>query len=198
MQRSQPKMLLIADQRSKRPAARPVSATVAAVVPAKRSKTKAKPGKKVEQPQLTYRPRMSQDDAYILELTRQQLGEVHAQAFGEAFPDEQFLHYIQSGAPTYMILHKGKTIGYYSYLVGPDAKMHISALVIDPKHQSQGIGKAVMKQLEEQAVLQGVRTMEVFVQESNSTSVAFTKSLGFQEVYRFPPHTIGFQKQVGN
>jgi len=148
--------------------------------------------------ELSYRPRTLQDDAYILQLTRSQLGTIHEQAFGQPFPDQQFLQYIQSGAPTIVIEQKGKPIGYYSYLIGPDAKMHVSAMVIDPAHQSSGIGKRVMAKLEEDAIAQGVRTLEVFVQENNSPSLAFTRSLGFQEVFRIEPNTIGFQKRIGN
>jgi ribosomal protein S18 acetylase RimI-like enzyme len=145
---------------------------------------------------LHYRPRAAQDDAYIVQLTRQQLGTVHERAFGQPFPDEQFLRYIQSGAPTVVIEQKGKPIGYYSYLVGQNGKMHISAMVIDPAHQSSGIGKMVMAKLEEDAAKQGVRVLEVFVQENNAQSLAFTRSLGFREVYRIEPNTIGFQKQL--
>ena len=145
---------------------------------------------------LEYRLRTVEDDPYILQLTRQELGETHVRAFGEPFPDQDFLRYIQSGAPTYLIESKGNKLGYYSYLVGPDQKMHISALVIDPKWQSTGIGKSVMEQLGRVAKSAGVKIIEVFVQESNTRSIEFTKSLGFSEVYRFPPVTICFQKQI--
>lgn len=146
---------------------------------------------------VTYRNRTPQDDAYILQITRQQLGTVHEQAFGEPFPDVQFMRYIQSGAPTFMVLQNERPIGYYSYLLGHDKKMHISALVIEQEFQSKGIGSEVMKHLEADAMLQGVQLLEVFVQETNKTSLAFTKSLGFQEVFRVTPFTIAFQKKIG-
>ncbi len=145
---------------------------------------------------LQYRLRTADDDAYILQLTRQELGETHARAFGEPFPEQNFLRYIQSGAPTYLIEQGGNKMGYYSYLIGPDQKMHISALVIEPKWQSAGLGRSVMDQLEGVAKSHSVKVMEVFVQDNNARSLEFTKSLGFQEVYRFPPNTICFQKQI--
>lgn len=74
--------------------------------------------------------------------------------------------------------------------------MHVSALVIDPQHQSDGVGTQVMKNLEEHARTHGVHTMEVFVQDVNAKSLAFTKKLGFIEVYRIPPNTICFQKPL--
>lgn len=145
---------------------------------------------------LTFRGRTPADDDYIMQLTEEQLGSVHQLAFGEPFPREQFLQYIQSGAPTVVVERNGKRLGYYSYLVGPDGKMHVSAMVIDPHHQSNGVGTQVMKQLEAQALKQGVHTLEVFVQANNERSLAFTRKLGFNESFRLEPNTMVFQKQL--
>ncbi|MDQ0189980.1 GNAT family N-acetyltransferase [Alicyclobacillus cycloheptanicus] len=145
---------------------------------------------------LSYRPRTPEDDAYIVQLTEEQLGTVHQQAFREPFPRDQFLRYIQSGAPTFLIERNGKRIGYYSYLIGPDAKMHIGAMVVEPNYQSDGIGTKVMQKLEEDAQRAGVQVMEVFVQNSNERSMAFTRKLGFQEVFRIDENTVCFQKRV--
>ncbi|QQE80236.1 GNAT family N-acetyltransferase [Alicyclobacillus sp. SO9] len=160
-----------------------------------RGKSKAK-ATKTKKPELQFRPRVVEDDTYILQLTEEQLGQIHQQTFGEPFPREQFMSFIQSGAPVTVFESDGKRIGYYSYLVGPDQKMHISSLVIDKAFQSKGVGTAVMKHLEQEAVQRGVQTMEVFVQAANERSVQFTKSLGFLEAFRVPPNTIAFQKQV--
>ncbi len=149
-------------------------------------------------PALTFRPRTEADDEYIVQLTEEQLGEVHQQAFAEPFPREQFRQYIQSGAPTTVVEHRGKRIGYYSYLIGPEGKMHISALVIDRSEQSDGVGTAVMEKLEQEAAARGVHTLEVFVQANNARSVEFTRKLGFNEVFRLPPNTICFQKRIGS
>lgn len=145
---------------------------------------------------IAFRPRLIEDDDYILQLTESQLAAVHQQAFGEPFPREQFLRYLQSGAPTVIVEKDKKRIGYYSYLVSHDGKMHVSAMVIDPAHQSDGIGTGVMKRLEQDAQAIGVHTLEVYVQENNARSLAFTRKLGFVEVYRVTPDTICFQKQV--
>lgn len=145
---------------------------------------------------LSYRIRTVDDDAYIVQLTEEQLGSVHQQAFQEPFPRDQFVRYLQSGAPTYLIERNGKRIGYYSYLIGPDAKMHISAMVIEPTYQSDGVGTQVMQKLEEDARRAGVQVMEVFVQSSNQRSMTFTSKLGFQEVFPVDRNTTCFQKRV--
>lgn len=166
---------------------------------ASRAKSKrTKPAAKTQQakPTLQFRQRVPEDDAFILKLTEDQLGQVHQEAFGEAFPREQFMYYIQSGAPVTVFEAKGEKIGYYSYLVGHDGKMHISALVIDPAYQAKGIGTTVMKHLEEEALRRGVQLLEVFVQTNNEKSIEFTKQLGFTEAFRIPPNTISFQKRI--
>lgn len=163
---------------------------------AKRLNRKSAKGAVHSEPILAFRPRTPADDDYILQLTESQLAAVHQQAFGEPFPREQFLRYVQSGAPTVIVERSKKRIGYYSYLVSPDGKMHVSAMVIDPAHQSDGIGTTVMKKLEDDAQTNGVHTLEVFVQAGNEKSLAFTKKLGFVEVYRVAPDTICFQKPV--
>ncbi len=157
---------------------------------------KASDGVKTKNRALTFRPRVPGDDEYILNLTEKELGQVHAQSFGEPFPRAQFQGYLQSGAPTVVVEQDTKPIGYYSYLIGPDGKMHVSALVIEPAYQSGGVGTQVMTRLEEDARRQRVHTLEVFVQENNSRSIAFTKKLGFVEVYRMPPNSICFQKVI--
>ncbi|WP_051344019.1 GNAT family N-acetyltransferase [Alicyclobacillus herbarius] len=185
--------------------AKPTVSRRKAVRTARRIAEQGVHGKKTNKPQrsmetaaaLTFRPRTEADDEFIVQLTEEQLGEVHQQAFAEPFPREQFRRYIQSGAPTTVVEHRGKRIGYYSYLVDPDGKMHISALVIDRTQQSDGVGTAVMKKLESEAAAMGVHTLEVFVQANNTRSVEFTRKLGFTEVFRLPPNTICFQKRIG-
>lgn len=74
--------------------------------------------------------------------------------------------------------------------------MHISAMVIDPAHQSDGIGTTVMKRLEDEAKQRGVQVLEVFVQTNNEKSLAFTRKLGFREAFMVTPGTICFQKRI--
>ncbi|MBX5435635.1 MAG: GNAT family N-acetyltransferase [Alicyclobacillaceae bacterium] len=147
--------------------------------------------------QVSFRPRTEEDDPYILQLTEEQLGSIHQQAFQEPFPREPFLGYLRSGAPTFIVEQNHKRIGYYSYLIGPDARMHISALVIERDHQSEGVGTAVMKKLEDDARAMGVQLLEVFVQTNNERSLAFTRKLGFVEAYPVGPNTWCFQKRLG-
>lgn len=146
--------------------------------------------------QLRFRQRVPRDDQFILKLTEEQLGEIHQGNFGEPFPRNEFMTFIQSGTPVVVFESDKGPVGYYSYLVGPDRKMHVSALVIDSHYQSQGVGTHVMRHLEDEAAAQGVQTLEVFVQGNNDKSVAFTKQLGFVEMFRIPPNTICFQKRV--
>jgi GNAT superfamily N-acetyltransferase len=164
-----------------------------------RKKAAGKVGKKTSAgDQLAFRPRTPDDDDYILQLTEEQLAAVHQQAFGEVFPRERFRRYLQSGAPTVVVEQGKKRIGYYSYLLQPEGKMHISALVIEPAYQSTGVGSQVMRHLEDEARKHGIHTLEVFVQAGNERSLAFTRKLGFIEVYYVTPTTICFHKHIAD
>ncbi|CAM3710145.1 GNAT family N-acetyltransferase [Alicyclobacillus pomorum] len=156
----------------------------------------SKPAKQQPADVLEFRARTPDDDDYIVQLTEEQLSGVHQQAFGEVFPREQFRRYLQSGAPTVVVEKAKKRIGYYSYLINPDGKMHISAMVIEPEYQSDGIGSKVMRHLEDEARRLGAHTLEVFVQTGNEKSLGFTRKLGFVQVFYVTPTTICFQKRL--
>ncbi len=162
----------------------------------KRKVTTSTPAKQQPADVLEFRSRTPDDDEYIVQLTEEQLAGVHQQAFGEVFPREQFRRYLQSGAPTVVVEKAKKRIGYYSYLINPDGKMHISAMVIEPESQSDGIGSKVMRHLEDEARRLGAHTLEVFVQTNNEKSLAFTRKLGFVQVFYVTPTTICFQKRL--
>lgn len=185
-------------QRQRKSSVRTASNTQKRKAGTKQGKRVASTTKKPKQSvqQITFRPRRPDDDAYIIHLTEEQLGTIHEQSFQEPFPREQFLRYLQSGAPTFIVERGDKRIGYFSYLIGHEGTMHISAMVIEPQYQSDGIGTAVMKQLETDAISQGVQVLEVFVQSNNQKSLAFTRKLGFVEAYQVTPTTICFQKRV--
>lgn len=146
--------------------------------------------------EIRYRPRRPSDDDFIVQLARKELGRVHEQAFGEPFPEEELRQYLQSGVPTVVIERGNQPVGFYSYLPSAEGKVHVSALVVDPKVQRTGIGRRAMEKLEADARQQGAHTLEVFIQDMNEPSIAFAKKLGFREITRFEPRTIVMWKSI--
>lgn len=143
-----------------------------------------------------YRPRRPEDDEFIVQLARRELAKVHEEAFGEPFPEDELRQYLQSGMPTVVIERGGRPVGFYSYLPSAEGKVHVSALVIDPKVQRKGIGRRAMEKLEADVKRLGAHTLEVFIQDVNPRSLEFAKKLGFREVARFEPRTIVLWKFI--
>ncbi|WP_041695038.1 GNAT family N-acetyltransferase [Alicyclobacillus acidocaldarius] len=148
--------------------------------------------------EVRYRPRRPEDDDWIVQLARRELGDVHEQAFGEPFPEAELRQYLQSGMPTVVIERNGRPVGFYSYLPSAEGKVHVSALVIDSKFQRKGIGRRAMENLEAEAKRMGAHTLEVFIQDVNPKSLAFAKQLGFREVARMEPRTLVLWKVISS
>lgn len=165
----------------KRPRAR------AASKPERSGQAAARP---VRGEEIQYRARRPEDDEWIVELARRELGRVHEQAFGEPFPEGELRQYLASGMPTVVIERNRKPVGFYSYLPSAEGKVHVSALVIDSKFQRMGLGRKAMEKLESDVKRMGAHTLEVFIQEVNPRSLAFARQLGFREVARVEPRTV--------
>ncbi|MBF8376969.1 GNAT family N-acetyltransferase [Alicyclobacillus mali] len=146
--------------------------------------------------EVRYRSRRAEDDDWIVQLARRELGVVHEQAFGEPFPESELRQYLQSGMPTVVIERNGRPVGFYSYLPSAVGKVHVSALVIDSKFQRKGIGRKAMEHLEAEVRRTGAHTLEVFIQDVNPSSLAFAKQLGFREVARVEPRTLVLWKVI--
>ncbi|WP_062308892.1 GNAT family N-acetyltransferase [Alicyclobacillus sendaiensis] len=148
--------------------------------------------------EVSYRPRRPEDDDWIVQLARRELGGVHEQVFGEPFPEAELRQYLQTGMPTVVIERNGRPVGFYSYLPSAEGKVHVSALVIDSKFQRKGIGRRAMEHLEAEVRRMGAHTLEIFIQEVNPRSLAFAKQLGFREVARVEPGTLVLWKVVSS
>jgi ribosomal protein S18 acetylase RimI-like enzyme len=144
---------------------------------------------------LAVRERTPQDDDFILQLTEEQWRTAPMQQ-GSPFPREVFARYLQSGMPTRVIERDGKRIGYYSYVVGPDGRLHVSALVVEPTQQTDPVLGTVLEHLEQDARSHGARVMEVLVPADHERGLGLTERLGFREVWRLPQGLVVFQRVV--
>lgn len=79
-----------------------------------------------------------------------------------------------------VIRREGEIIGYVSLAPGrPRAKLH--ALMIEPAHQRQGIGGAVLRLVEDRAATLHAREIVAAVQPNNRQALEFFKAKGYQE-----------------
>ncbi|MBX6352803.1 MAG: GNAT family N-acetyltransferase [Thermoflavifilum sp.] len=144
---------------------------------------------------LIVRDRTPQDDEFILQLTEEQWRTM-PQPGAPAFPRDVFARYLQSGMPTRVVERGGKRIGYYSYVVGPDARLHVSAFMLEPTEQTDGVLQTVREHLEGEARRYGVRVMEVLIPADHARGTQLAERLGFREAVRMPQGLVVYQRAV--
>jgi ribosomal protein S18 acetylase RimI-like enzyme len=73
-----------------------------------------------------------------------------------------------------------ETIGYCSYaLTGNPGEMKLEQLYLLPELQGQGLGRLMLRHVEEQAQARGCRTLVLQVNKRNDIAVAFYRKAGF-------------------
>jgi ribosomal protein S18 acetylase RimI-like enzyme len=96
--------------------------------------------------------------------------------------------YTVTKLPAYTAKTKNKTIGFISY-AETNKTIIIVALGIQPKHQNSGIGKALIKKVEQEAKRQKKQKLLVSTSNDDLPALAFYQNLGFQ-IYQIKPNAI--------
>lgn len=74
-----------------------------------------------------------------------------------------------------------KTISGFAIMIFREHTAHLNLLAVKPKHRRQGIGKYLVKWLEESAKTAGTFQLSLEVRESNIAAQAFYESLGYKQ-----------------
>jgi|GEM_PF-1466426 len=127
---------------------------------------------------------MGQDDLQpVVQLTRKLMEPLLRAGFG--FQWDLRLERAMMGdlmrQPVVLVISRDKTMVGYVALnpVRPRAKLH--ALMIEPAHQSQGIGTAVLSLVEQRAAGLRCREMATTVQPNNRQALEWFKRRGYRE-----------------
>ncbi len=131
--------------------------------------------------QITLRPLSPVDQAWIMQVTKEEMGPIFLESYGYELNLDNVMQYVHS-AQTRIILVNDQLAGYVSVVVDESGKMNVGSLVLTGSHKRQGYGTRIMKLLEQEARSMGLIEMEAFVQSSNQASLHFLQKLGFQEV----------------
>ena len=59
-------------------------------------------------------------------------------------------------------------------------RIHVDEFVVSHEYRGQGIGKALLKKLEERAASEGIREIELLVSLSSASGLAFYQANGFE------------------
>lgn len=96
--------------------------------------------------------------------------------------------YTVTELPAYTAKTKNRTIGFISYAENKNSTI-IVALGILPKHQNCGIGKNLVKKVQQQAKRQKKKKILVSTSNDDLPALAFYQNLGFQ-IYQVKPNAI--------
>lgn len=73
------------------------------------------------------------------------------------------------------------SIGGFAIMQYGDDAAHLNLLAVEPIHQRQGIGRALVRWLEDTAQVAGTFTIRLEIRASNRIARAFYASLGYRE-----------------
>ena len=109
--------------------------------------------------------------------------EIESKSFPYPYPITLFITYLTL-FPRYFLVceYCSKIIGYVIGVVNREGCGHIVSVAVDPKFRGQGVGKLLMKNLEDRMVRDGIRRFKLEVAVSNSIAVNMYKSLGYKIV----------------
>ncbi len=145
--------------------------------------------------QITLRPFSPEDQAWIMQVTKDEMGPVFQESYGYDLNLDNVIQYVHS-AQTRMVTVNDQLAGYVSVVIDDGGKMNIGSLVLSVPHKRRGYGTRIMKLLEQEARGMGLIELEGFVQSSNQASINFLKKLGFQEVPSMQTQTIVMVKNL--
>ena len=145
--------------------------------------------------QITLRPFSPEDQAWIMQVTKDEMGPVFQESYGYDLNLDNVIQYVRS-AQTRMVTVNDQLAGYVSVVIDDGGKMNIGSLVLSLPHKRRGYGTRIMKLLEQEARGMGLMELEGFVQSSNQASINFLKKLGFQEVPSMQTQTIVMVKNL--
>lgn len=88
-----------------------------------------------------------------------------------------------------------RLIGFAIMYFGDDHG-HLNLLAVRPRYQRAGIGRYLVRWLEESALVAGIGTIRLELRASNRSARRFYERLGFAEVSRIPDYYGGVETAV--
>jgi ribosomal-protein-alanine N-acetyltransferase len=111
----------------------------------------------------------------------QRVYEIEAQSFKDPYHPIFLINLYELYGDTFLVAEEDSQVVGYVIARKVDAKGHIIAIAVDPRHRCRGIGKALMLAVEEELRKKGVVELWLEVRVSNTRAVKFYKRLGYVE-----------------
>lgn len=132
----------------------------------------------------TSREMTRQDIPQLLALSRENMAEIIYTSWGVEFRDEDLLHVIlEPSAFTEVLEVDDQIVAYYS-IDNRNGNLFINALQVSKPYQRKGLGKEMMRRIEDIARARRMRVVELWVQITNHPAMQFYRHLGYRTVSR--------------
>jgi methionine aminopeptidase type I len=143
--------------------------------------------------EIIYKEMIDADKPALLRLVAQEMDPILMQAWGrKASPQEIFV----PDAQTIVLRHEsGDIAGFFVCCEIGDA-LHLNTLVIGRNFQGMGIGKQVMKRIEDMASKRNLKRTRLCVQTNNHRAMQFYKKLGYAICGKPFPNTLLMTKPL--
>ncbi len=120
----------------------------------------------------------------ILSISRDNMTEIIFSSWGVEFRDEDLLHVIlEPSAFTEVLEMDGKIIAYYSVDTRNDG-LFINSIQVMRAFQGQGLGREMMRRVEDLAKARKLRAIELWVQTTNRSAMEFYRHMGYRMISR--------------
>lgn len=111
--------------------------------------------------------------------------EIELRAYPYPWTQGIFEDCLRSGYPGLLLEYDGRLIGYGMLSIAAD-EAHVLNVCVDPRCQSRGHGRLLLRELVSLARIRGASRVFLEVRPSNHSAVALYDSEGFNEIGRRP------------
>ena len=119
----------------------------------------------------------------------EKLAELEKLCFSRPWSEEALLEELTNPVAAFFTATEGEPEGEekilgYAGMHCPGGECYLDNLAVFPQHRRQGVGKALLRALEEEAKCRGGTFLSLEVRASNESAISLYRSMGFQEAGR--------------
>ena len=116
----------------------------------------------------------------LVEISRENMSHIIRSAWGMEWRDELLIDTLLDDENLTEVLELGEGIIAYYSICKKKGSMFVNSIQVLPWMQRRGLGKVLMDRIESLAKLNGLGTVELWVQSTNDPAMGFYASLGYE------------------
>ena len=115
---------------------------------------------------------------------------------GWSWTPARVYRHIQSANSMVLVARAEQTVRGFAILQMMGKHANLSLLAVDPSFQGQGIGRDLVKFVEQAIATAGIATIFLELREINEEALTFYQSLGYREIGRIPHYYRGRETAI--